>query len=157
MSSNSHLFRTQIRRVVNSDTSGIYNAITRSLEQELVPACKRYGLDVVVYNPLAGGIFSGTYATSLLPSLPIQVIGKYKSKDIPEDERYSDAVGAMGQMYRERFFKDSTFEALKVIEPVVEKHGLTLVETALRWIVNHSALNIKDGTDHWLQQHCSAR
>lgn len=40
----------------------MYNAITRSLEQELIPACKRYGLDVVIYNPLAGGIFSGKYA-----------------------------------------------------------------------------------------------
>lgn len=53
----------------------------------------------------------------------------------------------MGVRYRERYFKDSTFEALKIIEPVVEKHGLTMVETALRWVVNHSALNIKDGND----------
>lgn len=53
----------------------------------------------------------------------------------------------MGDMYRKRYFKDSTFDALKIIEPVVEKHGLTMVETALRWVVNHSALNIKDGND----------
>lgn len=53
----------------------------------------------------------------------------------------------MGEMYRKRYFKDSTFEALKIVEPVAEKHGLTLVETAVRWVVNHSALNIKDGND----------
>jgi len=53
----------------------------------------------------------------------------------------------MGDMYRKRYFKDSTFEALKIIEPVVEKHGLTMIETALRWVVNHSALNIMDGND----------
>lgn len=110
---------------------GMYNAITRSLEQELIPACKRYGLDVVVYNPIAGGLFSG----------------KYKSKDIPADGRYSDAVGKMGEMYRARYFKDSTFEALEIVEPVVKKYGLTMVETALRWVVNHSALTIKDGND----------
>lgn len=110
---------------------GMYNAITRSLEKELIPACKRYGLDVVIYNPIAGGLFSG----------------KYKSKDIPTEGRYSDAVGRMGEMYRARYFKDSTFEALQIIEPVVEKHGLTMVETALRWVVNHSALNVKDGND----------
>lgn len=109
----------------------MYNAITRSLEHELIPACKRYGLDVVVYNPIAGGLFSG----------------KYKTKDIPKEGRYSDAVGRMGDMYRKRYFKDSTFEALQIIEPVVAKHGLTMVETALRWVVNHSALNIKDGND----------
>jgi aflatoxin B1 aldehyde reductase len=48
-------------------------------------------------------------------------------------------------MYRKRYFKDSTFEALKIIEPVVEKHGLTMIETALRWIIHHSALNIANG------------
>ena len=48
----------------------------------------------------------------------------------------------MGGMYRKRYFKNSTFEALSVIEPVVKKHGLTMLETALRWCVHHSALNI---------------
>lgn len=109
----------------------MYNAITRSLEKELIPACKRYGLDVVVYNPIAGGLFSG----------------KYKSKDIPAEGRYSDAVGKMGEMYRARYFKDSTFAALKIIEPVVAKHNLSMVETALRWVIHHSALNITDGSD----------
>lgn len=75
------------------------------------------------------------------------MLGKYKSKDVPEEGRYSYAVGAMGDLYRGRYFKDSVFEALKIIEPVVEKHGLTLIETALRWVVNHSALNVKDGND----------
>lgn len=107
----------------------MYNAITRSLEQELIPACKRYGLDVVIYNPIAGGIFSG----------------KYKSADVPAEGRYSDSVGKMGGMYRARYFKDATFEALRIIEPVVQKHNLTLIETALRWCVHHSALNITDG------------
>ena len=117
--------------ILKFSNANFWAAITRSLEQELIPACKKYGLDVVVYNPLAGGLFSG----------------KYKSKDIPAEGRYSDAVGSMGDMYRKRYFKDSTFEALRIVEPVAEKHGLTLVETAVRWVINHSALNIKDGND----------
>jgi aflatoxin B1 aldehyde reductase len=109
----------------------MYNAITRSIEKELIPACKRYGLDIVVYNPIAGGLFSG----------------KFKTSEIPTEGRFSDAVGAMGVNYRQRYFHDSTFKALQTIEPVVEKHGLTMVETALRWVVHHSALNIMDGND----------
>ncbi len=101
----------------------------RSLEQELIPCCRRYGIDVVVYNPLAGGIFSG----------------KYNSADVPKEGRYSDVAVKTGEMYRKRYFKDATFEALRVIEPVVQKHNLTLLETALRWCVHHSALNMKDG------------
>ncbi|KAB8237392.1 NADP-dependent oxidoreductase domain-containing protein [Aspergillus alliaceus] len=104
----------------------MYNAITRSIETELVHACKRYGIDIVVYNPLAGGLFSG----------------KYKTKDIPEEGRYS-GKSIFGELYRKRYFKDATFDALQVIEPAVQKHGLTLPETALRWIRHHSALNIK--------------
>lgn len=49
------------------EVSGMYNAITRSLEQELIPACHRYGLDVVVYNPIAGGLFSGRLISLNLP------------------------------------------------------------------------------------------
>lgn len=110
----------------------MYNMITRGIDAELVPACRRYGLDIVVYNPIAGGLFSG----------------KIKSKDIDPSQlegRFSDKHPT-GANYRGRYFKDSTFEALRTIEQAVEKHGgLSLIETALRWTVHHSALNIKDG------------
>ncbi|KAK3307841.1 NADP-dependent oxidoreductase domain-containing protein [Chaetomium strumarium] len=109
----------------------MYNAITRSIEPELVPACRRYGLDIVVYNPLAGGLFSG----------------KIRSKDmVPAEGRYSDKV-AMGRLYRDRYFRDSTFRALQTVERAVEKAGLTMIETALRWVVHHSALKVTDGND----------
>ncbi|KAH6838331.1 NADP-dependent oxidoreductase domain-containing protein [Chaetomium sp. MPI-CAGE-AT-0009] len=109
----------------------MYNAITRSIEAELVPACRRYGLDLVVYNPLAGGLFSG----------------KIKSSDmVPSEGRYSDE-GGLGRMYRDRYFRDTTFRALQVVEKAVEKAGLSMIETALRWVVHHSALKVKDGND----------
>ena len=98
---------------------GMYNAITRSIETELVQACRRYGLDIVVYNPIAGGLFSG----------------KIKSKDFtPAEGRFSDTASS-GKMYRGRYFRDSTFNALQLVEKAVEPHGLSLVETALRWVV----------------------
>jgi len=109
----------------------MYNCIARSIEPELLPACRRYGLDVVIYNPIAGGLLSG----------------KIKSKDdIPTDGRFSDAAG-LGEKYRERYFRDATFKAIKGIEEAATKAGLTMVETALRWVVHHSALNIKGGND----------
>jgi aflatoxin B1 aldehyde reductase len=61
----------------------------------------------VIFNPLAGGVLAG----------------KYKSKVPPKDGRYSDATGPMADMYRARYFKDvgkdSTFEALQVIENAI--------------------------------------
>jgi aflatoxin B1 aldehyde reductase len=109
----------------------MYNAITRNIEPELVPACRRYGLDLVVYNPLAGGLFSG----------------KIRSADlVPAEGRYSDTA-VSGRLYRDRYFRDATFRALQVVEGAVEKAGLTMIETALRWVMHHSALRIKDGND----------
>lgn len=106
----------------------------RAIEPELIPCCRKYKIDIVVYNPLAGGIFSG----------------KIKSKDIvPEQGRFGKESERMGNMYRERYFKDATFEALKLLEPVAEKHSLTLLEIALRWCIHHSELKTraKGGND----------
>ena len=52
-------------------------------------------------------------------------------------------------MYRQRYFQDNTFLALQLIEPVVQKHNLTLLETALRWCLHHSLLKFAkdDGND----------
>lgn len=55
----------------------------------------------------------------------------------------------MGDMYRDRYFKNSTFEALKLVEGVAQKHNLSLLEIALRWCTHHSALKTraKGGND----------
>lgn len=102
--------------------------LARSLEHELIPCCQRYGLDVVVYNPLAAGLFSG----------------KIKTSEIPSEGRFSDN-GSLGALARKRYFRDATFDALRLIEPVAQKHNLTLLEIALRWCAHHSALRIQNG------------
>jgi aflatoxin B1 aldehyde reductase len=108
---------------------GMYNAITRNVEDHLFPALRRYGLDFYAYNPLAGGLFSGKYTTL---------------EETPEEGRFSDAVGQMGARYRERYFNEHVFGALRVVEPVAKKHNISLIQTALRWMVHHSKLNVKD-------------
>ncbi|KAH9907058.1 NADP-dependent oxidoreductase domain-containing protein [Xylariomycetidae sp. FL2044] len=112
---------------------GMYNAITRGIEAELIPVCRRYGLDIVVYNPVAGGLFSG----------------KIKSMDIePEKGSRFHNENPSATAYRHRYYKESTFKALQTIEKALEKHpDLTLIEVALRWTVHHSQLKIKGGTD----------
>ncbi|KAI7772381.1 hypothetical protein LZL87_007742 [Fusarium oxysporum] len=77
----------------------MYNCLTRAIEEELVPCCRKFGMDILVYNPLAGGVLSG----------------RYKSKEIPADGgRYSTQDPVIGAMYRDRYFKDVNFEALKL-------------------------------------------
>lgn len=102
--------------------------IARNIEVELIPAARRYGLEIVVYNPLAGGLLSG----------------KYKTSDVPAEGRFGEN-SSTGSRYRDRYFKDTTFEALSIIEPAVAKHGLTMAETALRWVHHHSDVKVGNG------------
>ena len=92
-------------------------------------ACHRYGIDVVVYNPIAGGLLSG----------------KIKSKDdIPDDNSRFGKNSVAGDNYRKRYFQDATFEALEMIQKTANEHQLSMVEIAFRWVMHHSTLNCKD-------------
>jgi aryl-alcohol dehydrogenase-like predicted oxidoreductase len=42
-------------------TQNPYSILDRAIEHELVPFCREYGLGVVPYSPLAGGILTGKY------------------------------------------------------------------------------------------------
>lgn len=79
----------------------MYNAITREIEPELVPCCRKFGLRIVVYNPLAGGFFAG----------------KVSSVDDSTEGRFSKE-GRMGAMYRARYLNEGYLEALKVLRLV---------------------------------------
>lgn len=110
---------------------GMYNMITRNIEPEVFAACRRYGLDIVVYNQIGGGLFSGRIKSQHM---------------VPEDGRFSD-ITRSGVRYRKRYYHESIFQAMKLIEGAIKKHSLTMIETALRWIVHHSKLRVMDGND----------
>lgn len=108
----------------------MYNAITRAMEPELVPCCRKYGIRIVIYNPLAGGFFAGR-----VPDM---------SSEAPKGGRF-DPSSRMGQMYRDRYFKDGYFKALEIIKAAAAQSDLRLTEIALRWVQHHSLLTPSDG------------
>ncbi|KDR73432.1 hypothetical protein GALMADRAFT_608678 [Galerina marginata CBS 339.88] len=109
---------------------GIYNAIHRSVETELLPCLRKFGISFYEFNPLAGGFFTGRY-TSL--------------GDTPEEGSRFDPNKFQGKSYRNRYWKEPYFKALSSIKAVAEKHNLTLTEVALRWISHHSLLKREHG------------
>ncbi|EPE06526.1 aflatoxin b1 aldehyde reductase member 2 [Ophiostoma piceae UAMH 11346] len=106
---------------------GMYNVILRSIEAELIPVCRRYGLDVVVYNPIAGGLLSGK-VTSLA------------ADDIPTEGRFSNKY--MNGASRSRYWRNGTFTAVDMMRETSAKHGISMIEIALRWLVHHSQLDL---------------
>ncbi|GAA5963490.1 hypothetical protein JCM21900_006486 [Sporobolomyces salmonicolor] len=106
----------------------VYNALQRSIEPELIPCVRKFGLSLYVFNPLGGGFFTGHF--------------KRDTADIEKGSRF-DPSTKQGQTYRARYWNDSYFEALELIKPLADKHGLTMPEIALRWITHHSELDPK--------------
>ncbi|KAH7913812.1 NADP-dependent oxidoreductase domain-containing protein [Hygrophoropsis aurantiaca] len=108
----------------------MYNAITREIESELIPCCRKYGLRLVIYNPLAGGMFAGKVLS--------------QTETAPEGGRF-DPSSAMGKMYRARYLQEGYIKAVELVKTVGDKHSLRLTEIALRWVEHHSLLTPEDG------------
>ncbi|THU91383.1 Aldo/keto reductase [Dendrothele bispora CBS 962.96] len=111
---------------------GIYNAIHRAAEPELIPCLRKFGISSYTFNPLGGGFFTGRYGT--------------RENEVEADagSRFDQNTG-QGRNYRDRYWNDAYFAALASIRAVTDKHSLTLTEIALRWISHHSALKREYG------------
>ncbi|KAL7272488.1 hypothetical protein RUND412_004697 [Rhizina undulata] len=122
--------------VVPKIYEAMYNPFTRAIEKELVPACRKYGLDIVAYNPLAGGLLTGKYSRVDLEAPPIA-------------GRFSNTFQDQGSLYRARYMAPDHFAALERVKAVAEKFSLTVHEIAIRWLIHHSALKTaeKGGND----------
>ncbi|KAI0306359.1 NADP-dependent oxidoreductase domain-containing protein [Multifurca ochricompacta] len=95
-----------------------YNAISRALEQELIPASRKYGLRIVTYNALAAGFFAG---------------------------KISKEDAGSKHMLQKWYLNDSHFEAMKIVRAASEKANIPLGEIGYRWLQHHSTLSPDDG------------
>lgn len=112
--------------VLPSVYQGVYNAITRSTESELIPCLRALKISFYVFNPLAGGMLSGKYQFDEQPSEP---------------GRFNGHVWA--EHYRQRYWKKQNFDALDSIKATLnEVYGneVNLTQASLRWVIHHSAL-----------------
>ncbi len=91
-----------------------YNLLERSIESELIPACRHFGVGVLPYFPLASGFLTGKYRPNVEP---------------PPDTRFATlkrlATGVL---------KDDNFAKLAALEKFAEEHGHGMVELAVSWL-----------------------
>ncbi|KAK0713549.1 aflatoxin B1 aldehyde reductase member 2 [Lasiosphaeria miniovina] len=108
----------------------VYNVLQRGIEGELLAACRRYGLEVVVYSPTVAGLLAGA----------VRDAGA-----VPADGRFSDKF--FGGMMRHTYFRDSTFAAVAAVRAAADAHGISAIEAGLRWLAHHSQLDFarRDG------------
>lgn len=90
-----------------------YSLLDRRIENELVPLCQQYGLAIIPWSPLAGGILAGRYNAT---------------NAFPEGSR-ADRSGAT---FRERITQKALDVAQK-LESMAQERGLTITQLALLW------------------------
>ena len=101
-------------------TQMVYNAITRGIEQEIIPFVKAFKTGLIAYNPLAGGMLSG----------------KYKERDIKQGGRFD-----LNASYKMRYWNDENFGAVESLSKLSDEMGISLVELCMRWVYSNSAVD----------------
>lgn len=111
---------------------GIYNALHRAIEPELIPCLRHYGIALYAFQPLAGGFLTSRYRRDM------------SDNDFESGSRF-DPKRWQGNLHRGRYWNDLYFDALDIIRPTLRKHGFTEAECALRWLTHHSEMSKEKG------------
>ena len=97
----------------------MYNLLARGIEQEFLPMCKNYGLAVVPYNPLAGGLLTG----------------KHKVAAPIPDTRFERMP-----LYKDRYWHEANFAAVEELTKIAKASGRSLTRLALSWLLHNAAV-----------------
>jgi len=93
----------------------MYNLIARGIEEEYLPFCQRFGIAVVPYNPLAGGLLTGKHSRASGPTPGTRFDGN--------------------KMYQDRYWHEDDFAAVEDLRKIASEAGKTLVELAFAWLL----------------------
>jgi aryl-alcohol dehydrogenase-like predicted oxidoreductase len=99
-----------------------YSLLVRGVEADVLPTCRRYGMGVIPWSPLAGGWLSGRWrkgADDLTSRRSAMVPARY-DLSVPENQRKLDAADALGTL--------------------ADEAGMTLIELALAFVIRHPAV-----------------
>src|SRR5947199_3681430 len=99
-----------------------YSILVRGIENDVLPTCRRYGMGVIPWSPLAGGWLSGRYR------LGSDVPSSHRAERIPS--RYDMSLPG----------NQRKLEAADALAGVAEGAGITLIEMALAFVIRHPAV-----------------
>jgi aryl-alcohol dehydrogenase-like predicted oxidoreductase len=75
----------------------IYNLRDRTIELEVIPACRHYGLGLIPWSPLAGGILGGTLEKSKTGRRSHESVQKSINKYHSQIEKYENLCREIGK------------------------------------------------------------
>lgn len=111
--------------VVPTVYQGVYSVIQRSIEAELIPCLRKFGIKFAAYSILAGGLLTG----------------KYLTQEIQTGSHF-DPKSWVGSIYTPRYMP--LLPVVKDLKEAADKHDIPLAQVASRWIIHHSAMTPED-------------
>ncbi|MGX1274651.1 aldo/keto reductase [Streptomyces phaeoluteigriseus] len=95
-----------------------YSLLVRGIEEDVLPTVRRHGMGTLTYSPLAGGWLSGRYRKHATegPASAARPRARF-DMSAPANQRKLDAVEQLAGL--------------------AEKAGLTLIELAVAFVINH--------------------
>src|SRR3954469_16149204 len=99
-----------------------YSLLVRGVEADVLPTCRRHGMGVIPWSPLAGGWLSGRYRRDedVPESRRAQMLPSRYDMSIPGNQRKLDAADALGKL--------------------ADELGVSLVQLAIAFVINHPAV-----------------
>jgi aryl-alcohol dehydrogenase-like predicted oxidoreductase len=107
-----------VPRFVNAQND--FSLLNRSVEDDVLPVCRRLDVLLMPYFPLASGMLTGKYR---------------RGQEHPEGSR----LAAWGPM-ADQFANDEKFDVVERLTAYAEAHGHTLTELALSWLAGTPAV-----------------
>ena len=105
----------------SAPSSRPYSLLVRGIEVDVLPVAQRHGMGILTYSPLAGGWLSGRWSADATPTSPARKrLAARFDMSLAENQRKLEAVQALGE--------------------VAEDAGLSLIELAIAFVVNHPAV-----------------
>ena len=98
-----------------------YSLLVRGIELDVLPTAQRHGMGILTYSPLAGGWLSGSWTGDSSPTSPArQRLAARFDMALPENQR--------------------KLEAVEQLAGVADGAGVSLIELAIAFVVNHPAV-----------------
>jgi aryl-alcohol dehydrogenase-like predicted oxidoreductase len=99
-----------------------YSILVRGVENDVLPTCRRYGMGVIPWSPLAGGWLTGRYR---------------KGQDLPDSHRAQRIPVRYDMSLPGNQLKLDAADALATL---AEEAGMSLIEMALGFVLTHPAV-----------------
>ncbi|XP_041347689.1 1-deoxyxylulose-5-phosphate synthase YajO-like [Gigantopelta aegis] len=109
-----------------------YSLAVRECEFEVFQVCKQNGIGVLPWSPLKGGLLSGKYQRDTKPSE-----GRIGWVMQDEPKRATQACPAWGQVSAQ----DRVWNTLDVMKSCATKHGKSVAQVALRWLLQKDVVS----------------